>query len=130
MIHEILEKKTSTKHEETMSIKHTTRGMAPIIQYFMQGVLSEEINKARCIKKVSTRYLIVSDKLYKMGRSTPMLRCVTEIEITLIMREVHEGICDIHIIGRALSEKILRAGYYWPQMLQDCAEFVSKFDKC
>ena len=95
----------------------------------MQGVLPEDANEEKCIRKISTCYLIVADKLYKMGRYAPMLRCVSERETTLIMKEVHEGACSSHIGGRALSGKIIRVGYYWTRMLEYCTEFVSKCDK-
>jgi hypothetical protein len=59
-----------------------------------------------------------------------MLRCLGESETNLVLLEVHEGVCGSHIGGRALAAKLLRAGYCWPTLLQDCAEFVKKCDKC
>ena len=59
-----------------------------------------------------------------------MLRCVSELEAKLVIKEIHEGACGSHIGGRSLFGKILRAGYYWPHMLRDCVEFVSKCEKC
>jgi hypothetical protein len=53
-----------------------------------------------------------------------------ENETNLVILEVHEGVCGSHIGGRALSAKLLRAGYYWPTMVNDCVEFVKKCDKC
>jgi len=35
-----------------------------------------------------------------------------------------------HIGGRALAARLLRAGYYWPTLLQDSSEFMKKCDKC
>nr|KYP36963.1 Transposon Ty3-I Gag-Pol polyprotein [Cajanus cajan] len=46
------------------------------------------------------------------------------------MREVHEGICGSHSGGRTLAAKVLRAGYYWPTLKGDCAEFVKKCVQC
>lgn len=54
---------------------------------------------------------MVADKLYKIGKSSPMLRYVAEEEVGLITKEVHEGVCESHIGGRALSGKILGAVY-------------------
>jgi len=73
---------------------------------------------------------MVADKLYKMGRATPMLRCLGEEETELVLLEVHEGVCGSHIGGRSLAAKLLRSGYYWPTMLHDCVAFVKKCDKC
>jgi len=59
-----------------------------------------------------------------------MLKCLGENKTGLVILEVHEGVCGSHIGGRALSAKLLRAGYYWPTMLQNRVEFVKKCDKC
>lgn len=65
-----------------------------------------------------------------MGRSSKMLRCITEEEVGLIMKEVHEGVCKRQIGDRVLSGKILKVGYYWASMLQDWAEFINHCEKC
>ncbi|MCI11506.1 gypsy retrotransposon integrase-like protein, partial [Trifolium medium] len=44
--------------------------------------------------------------------------------------EVHEGACGSHIGGRDLAAKVLRAGYYWPTMKEDCVDYVKRCDKC
>jgi len=60
----------------------------------------------------------------------PMLRYLGEDETSLVLLEVHEGVCGSHVGGRALDKKLLRAGYYWFMLLNDCTEFVKKCDKC
>ena len=94
--------------------------MTPIIKYLLQKKLPPDKEEAKRVKRISVRYLMVADKLYKMGRSTPMLCCASEDDVSLVSKEVHEGICEIHIGGWALSSKILRARYFWPTMLKDC----------
>jgi hypothetical protein len=73
---------------------------------------------------------MVAGKLYKWGHLMPMLRCLGVDEINLVLLEVHEGVCKSHVGGRALAIKLLRAGYYWPTLLNECAELVKKCDKC
>ncbi|RDY01260.1 hypothetical protein CR513_15437, partial [Mucuna pruriens] len=46
------------------------------------------------------------------------------------MKEVHKGVCRIHIKERALTRKIVRAGYYWSTLKKDCTKFVKRCDKC
>jgi len=58
-----------------------------------------------------------------------MLQFLSEEETELVLLEVHEGVCGSHIGGRSLAAKLLRAGYYWPTMLQDCTAFIKKCDK-
>lgn len=87
-----------------MTLNNARDWMVPIIQYLTQKELPEEI-KARHIKRISARYLIVVDQLYKMGISTSMLRFISEEYIVLVMKEVHKGVCGSHIGGKALSGK-------------------------
>lgn len=60
--------------EEVMTLNNARGWMVPIIQYLTQNELPEEEVEVRHIKRIFARYLIVADQLYKMGRSTPMLR--------------------------------------------------------
>jgi len=46
------------------------------------------------------------------------------------MSELHEGICGSHVGGRALSLRVLRAGYYWSTLKRDCQEQVRKCSQC
>nr|KYP57376.1 Pro-Pol polyprotein [Cajanus cajan] len=46
------------------------------------------------------------------------------------MQEIHEGICGSHSGGRTLAAKVLRAGYFWPTLKGDYAEFVKKYVQC
>lgn len=105
--------------KEIMMLEYSGGWMAPIIQFMSQDKLSNKETEARHIKRISSQYLVVAKQLYKMDRSFPTLRCVTEEEVGIIMKEVHEGVCGSHIWGRALSRKILRIDYYWLSMLQD-----------
>jgi len=47
-----------------------------------------------------------------------------------VMKELHEGVSGSHIGGRALALKILRAGFYWPSLREDCLVYVRRFDNC
>jgi len=46
------------------------------------------------------------------------------------MAEIHEGDCGNHAGARTIVAKVLRAGYYWPTVQGDCAEYVKKCAKC
>lgn len=53
-----------------------------------------------------------------------MRRCLTENETTLILTKVNEDVCGSYIIEKVLANKLLSASYYWPNMLNDIAEYV------
>ncbi|XP_072087924.1 uncharacterized protein [Arachis hypogaea] len=46
------------------------------------------------------------------------------------MDETHEGVCGMHIRGRSLATKILRASYYWQTMKTDCVKKVQYYENC
>jgi len=104
--------------------------MTPIIKYLAGFSSPQDEEEAQMVKRRAAKFTMVAGKLYKMGRATPMLGCLGEEETDLVLLEVHKGVCGSHIGGRSLEAKLLSAGYYWPTMLQDCATFVKKCDKC
>lgn len=125
---DILTKLASTKNhghnrtviQETLEVTRTNAIMVraienniegwitPIKSYHLKGELPEDESEARKIRIISTKFTVVPDKLYKMGKSVPMLRCLNKRETCLVLMEVHEGICKSQIGGRALANKLLR----------------------
>ena len=59
-----------------------------------------------------------------------LLWCVNVDEAEHILTEVHEGSFGTHANGHAMARKILRVGYYWIKMENDCYVHVRKCDKC
>ncbi|RDX73388.1 Gypsy retrotransposon integrase-like protein 1, partial [Mucuna pruriens] len=96
----------------------------------MDNCTPSDPKEARRIVREASRYVVIGRRLYRRGHALPLLRCVDESEAEYMIKEVHEGICGTHIGGRALANKIVRAGYYWPTMRSDCMSFVKKCDKC
>ncbi|GKV15225.1 hypothetical protein SLEP1_g26025 [Rubroshorea leprosula] len=80
-------------------------------------------------KKVSW-YTLVDGVLYKRSFSLPLLRCLSPYEAEYALREVHEGVCGSHVGARTLAYKVLRQGYYWPNMYKDATQFVQRCQKC
>ena len=59
-----------------------------------------------------------------------LLRCMDAWEAEQMLVEVHEGSFRTHTRGHAMARKILRAGYYWLTMENDCCIHVIKCHKC
>ncbi|KAA3477201.1 rve domain-containing protein/RVT_3 domain-containing protein [Gossypium australe] len=68
--------------------------------------------------------------LYKKGFSHLLLRCLTLSEAKYVMREIHEGICDDHLGGRLVTQKVFKQGYYWPTFQKDAHQLVRTCDSC
>ena len=56
--------------------------------------------------------------------------CIEEEESTRLMEAIHGGECGVHMNGVMLAQKILRQGYYWSTMEEDCIGFVRRCHKC
>ncbi|XP_027348120.1 uncharacterized protein LOC113859584 [Abrus precatorius] len=104
--------------------------MTPLIRYIIDDSLLEDTTSAKKIKMPAAKYLLLGKHFYRKGISTPMLKCLDHDQANYVMREIHEGICGTHSSGRTMAAKILRAGYYWPTLTQDCHLFVKKCIPC
>jgi len=102
----------------------------PYQRYLAYGILPLEPTEARVAKKNSSKYTLIDRNLFKHGYTHPTLICVHGEQCTHIMAELHEGICGSHIGGRALSSKVVRAGYYWPTMKDDCTRYAQQCKQC
>jgi hypothetical protein len=46
------------------------------------------------------------------------------------LNDFHSGACGGHMSGYATAQKILRAGYFWPSLFNDCIISVKKCHTC
>ncbi|XP_047170810.1 uncharacterized protein LOC124845134 [Vigna umbellata] len=81
------------------------------------------------LKRIA-RFLHIGDDLYRHGHTTPLLKCISVDEADYVLRELHTGIYGFHSGKRTLRARVLRAGYYWPTIDQDCEKFVKKCLSC
>lgn len=101
-----------------------------VIKYLKDGGLPNDKIQSHKIRLQLARYTMVGGVLYRRGYSHPLLKCLSTSEARYVLREIHEGICGNHSGGWMLALKAVRAGYYWPTMGKDLAEFVRGCDKC
>ena len=90
--------------------------MTPILDYLLRGSLPENSRERQKLLRKASRYIVQDDQLYRRGFSMPLLRCVTKDEAKTILAEVHGGECGDHTGGQTLAKKILRYGYFWPEI--------------
>ncbi|XP_030949853.1 uncharacterized protein LOC115973743 [Quercus lobata] len=114
-----------------ISSVHTEHGWtSPIFTFLQEGRLLPDPEEAKKVRNRAARFTILNDELYKRGYSQPYLRCVEKEEARYILEEVHGGICGDHTGAKSLVRKIMRAGYFWPTMQRDAADFVRTCDSC
>ena len=69
-------------------------------------------------------FFLDRDILYKKGKDQILLRCVDVNEDKKIIHEIHEGVCGTHASGHVMARQIMRAGYYWMTLENDCINYV------
>jgi len=62
----------------------------------------------------ATDYLLIVEHLYKIGADNILRRCTLENERPRILAESHEGIVGAHYADKAITQKVLGAGLWWP----------------
>jgi len=86
-------------------------------------------NDKRMLRRLVANFLLSGDVLYKRNRNMVLLKCFDAKEAELILREVHEGTFGTHMNDHSMARKILRAGYFWLTMENDCCIHVRKWHK-
>ncbi|GKU99682.1 hypothetical protein SLEP1_g12491 [Rubroshorea leprosula] len=90
----------------------------------------EDKQEAMRLRKKASRYTLVDGVLYKRSFSLSLLRCLNPYEAEYALWEGHESVCGSHVGARTLAYKVLRQGYYWPNMYKDATHFVQRCPKC
>ena len=113
---------------ECMTITETHTWMTPITQYLEHGTCQP--GEQKNIRRQCARYTMIGQDLYRRGYSTPLLKCLTKEQSQYVLQEIHEGACGSHSGARTMAAKIIRAGYYWPTVHGDSADYVKKCQQC
>lgn len=82
------------------------------------------------LRRTTVRYVLIGDVLYKRSFNGALLRYLIEDEIATSLQQDHEGYYGGHFHAKSLYIKILRIGYYWPTMEEDCHALVKTYVKC
>jgi len=69
-------------------------------------------------------------ELFRRGFNTPLLKCITKEKVDYVMQEIHQGVCSYHSSPKTMVARILRAGYYWPTIQEDCIAYTRKCLPC
>ena len=75
-------------------------------------------------------FFLDGDVLCKKGKDQILLRCVDANEAKKIVHEIQEGVCGTHASGHVMTRQIMKVGYYWMTLENDCINYVQKCHKC
>ena len=76
------------------------------------------------------RFFLDGEVLYKKGKDQILLKCVNFSEANKIVEEIHEGVCGTHANRHNMARQVMRAGYYWLTLENDCIQYARKCHKC
>ncbi|XP_071700624.1 uncharacterized protein [Rutidosis leptorrhynchoides] len=128
---EVLEKRSIEAQEvHDLVTEEENTWMKPIREYLELGILPEDKKEARKIRIKAPSYKMMNGALYRKSFLTPWLRCVGPNQASMIIREMHEGICGLHSEPRSIVAKILRMRYYWPTMHEDTVTLLRTCEPC
>ena len=69
-------------------------------------------------------FFLNKEVLYKKGKNQILLRCVDANKPKKIVHEIHESVCGTHANGHMMARQIMRVGYYWMTLENDCIKYV------
>ncbi|XP_024163876.1 uncharacterized protein LOC112170814 [Rosa chinensis] len=110
--------------------EHPPSWMDPFVDYLSKGVEPQDKIIATRLRRRAMLYKVREGKLYRMGRSFPLLKCISLEEGQQVLLSLHSGVCGNHAGARNLAFKALRTGYYWPTIEQDAKRIASSYLKC
>jgi hypothetical protein len=88
------------------------------------------ITDRRRIRYQARQYIILGDTLYRCGINFVFRCCLTFDEADKALNDCHSGAYGGHMSGYATAQKILRAGYFWPSLFNDCIIAIQKCHAC
>ena len=109
----IIPEPSITKRDLVEAIDLEPSWMDDIIIYLKEYKLPEDRELARRVRYYAKHYLLMNDKLYKRGVSTPLLRCLNDEGAKEVLSKINDGVCGNHVRGQSFD---LLQGFYWPTM--------------
>ncbi|GJX55120.1 reverse transcriptase domain-containing protein, partial [Tanacetum coccineum] len=128
---EILEEKSIQEKEVATIVKEEgPTWMTPIIEYLKNGTLPGDRKEASKLRIKARQYELLEGVLYRRSFLKPWLRCVGPLQADYVIREIHEGSCNMHAGPRSVVAKVMRLGYYWPTMHRDARDMIHTCNDC
>ena len=103
-----------------------------IMHILEQGEAPKHLNagERRWLARKATRYRMVNDDLYCLGKDGVLRRVPLRREIEEILKACHDDACGGHFAHDITSRKILQAGFTWPSLHRDVKYWCQTCDEC
>ncbi|KAL2928066.1 Gag-Pol polyprotein [Bienertia sinuspersici] len=125
-----VKEKRSIEKDHVMALDRSSTWMNAIWEFKTRGTLPTDPREARKLRRKAEWFDVFKGDLYKRSYCKPYLKCITPEKGHEVLDDLHKGLCSSHIGGRALAEKVMRLGYFWPALRQDAMDMVTKCEKC
>jgi hypothetical protein len=86
--------------------------------------------KASFLKLRDTKFCILDNTMYWKDLGGILPSCLLEDGVERAIMEFHKGDCGGNHYWKTTLHKILREGYYWPNIFADVYKEVSNFHEC
>jgi hypothetical protein len=108
----------------TISPVHNEEWRTEIVSFLQGNYPSDDEVYIKRMQAKTRPHMIIEGELYKQGVCSPLLKCLSRAEGQELMKEIHAGVCGVHIGSRPLLGKVFRQGFYWPKAASDAADLV------
>ncbi|PKA45597.1 hypothetical protein AXF42_Ash010936 [Apostasia shenzhenica] len=115
---------------EVSSEERSPCWMDRILNYLKSGIQPGSRQEAQKLKLTCAKYTLVDGELYRRSYAKPLTKCLRPDEALKVMEAIHRGECGTHARCRSLVMRILRQGFFWPNIHKDAQVFVEKCSQC
>ncbi|XP_076920380.1 uncharacterized protein LOC143581493 [Bidens hawaiensis] len=104
--------------------------ITPLMKYLQEGIVLDDKEEARKLNFRALQYEVIEGTLYRKSYVGPSLKCIDLEEAEYVIKEIHEGICRMHMGAKMVVARAMRVGFYWPAMFLSVLKEIQKFDHC
>jgi hypothetical protein len=104
--------------------------MSPIKVYIDNQPISDDNAEIECITRKCRMYHLIDGVLYRQGVIGMMMRCISKVEGSQLLRDIHSGVCGAHSSWCSIVGKSFRHRFYWPLAKDDTMKIVTKCKDC
>nr|GEW66837.1 hypothetical protein [Tanacetum cinerariifolium] len=121
--------------KEKNMIKYLEKTKNPVISFAnfsiskvpRNGTLPDDRKEESKLHIKARQYELLEGVLCRRSFLKPWLRYVRPLQADYVIREIHEGLCSMHVGPRSMVAKAMWLGYYWPTMHRDARDVILKW---